>query len=80
MRRNENTKHMIMRVDINEPAPPRPPVSRLSICRYDPAGKLMGVEDIAGWTQDEINDLIEFINNRPDGSRASVKVVMDSMK
>ena len=43
------------------------------IHRYNKDGKLMGVEDVTYWTDDEIKQFAASIQQRGDGSYAALK-------
>ena len=45
---------------------------RVSVYRYNASGELMGIQDVTDWTIGEAEDLIQAIQNRSDGSWASM--------
>ena len=46
---------------------------RVSVYRYNASGELMGSQDVTDWTAKEVEDLIQAIQNRSDGSWAKQK-------
>ena len=56
------------------------PDSHKHIYRYNLSGKLIGMQDIDGWPDDEILQLIHAIQKRRDGSWASTKEIIRKTK
>ena len=57
---------IIVPLPVKEPKP-------MDIHRYDQSGKLVGVQDVSDWSNEQIRDLAMAIQKRGDGSYAALK-------